>query len=81
MYNNSKAVTIDSSRHDLFYWEIFERNFSSKIKHILCYSKILGIEEKIIAIRNLQKNGQSIKEIAKQLCVSTSTIYNYMQRL
>jgi DNA-binding NarL/FixJ family response regulator len=41
----------------------------------------LSIEEKIIAIRNLQKNGQSIKEIAKQLCVSTSTIYNYMQRL
>jgi DNA-binding NarL/FixJ family response regulator len=52
-----------------------------KLKNDKSYTKTLTIEEKIAAIHNLRKNGQTTKEIAKQLGISTSTIYNYMQRL
>ena len=58
-----------------------EKTISHKIKNDKSYTKTLTIEEKIAAIHNLRKNGQTTKEIAKQLGISTSTIYNYLQRL
>ena len=58
-----------------------DKIINCKLKNDKSYTKTLTIEEKIAAIHNLRKNGQTTKEIAKQLGISTSTIYNYMQRL
>lgn len=70
-----KIVEYNETNH------INNKIINHKLKNNKLISNAMSIEEKIAAIHNLRKSGQTTKEIAAQLGISTSTIYNYLQRL